>query len=67
MRNNPDDLSNQLITKIKNWLKKEIKHNGEILDGNEILSNGSYNIHYGRHECSESLLRKIKEWENEND
>ena len=26
MRNNPDDLSNQLINQIKKWLKHEIKH-----------------------------------------
>jgi len=61
MRNNPDDLSNQLISKIKAWLKHEIQ-NTELND--EILceSNDDF-IHYGRQECADGLLKQIKKWE----
>ena len=33
MRNNPDDLSNQLIQKIKDWLENEIERNQPVVDG----------------------------------
>tara|TARA_B100000941_G_C28005681_1_gene302750 strand:+ start:259 stop:474 length:216 start_codon:yes stop_codon:yes gene_type:complete len=68
MRNNPDDLSNQLIAKIKKWLKKECKthdkfvkrvENGEqaidICDDPEAL--------YYRNECASDLILQIKKWE----
>ena len=67
MRNNPDDLSNQLIHKIKDWLKDEIKHNQPVVDGREIMSDGTDDIIIGRHECAKSLVRMIKLWENDND
>jgi len=67
MRNNPDDLSNQLISKIKNWLNKEIKYQQPIVDGKVILTDGTDGICEGRHECAKSLLRQIKKWEKEYD
>tara|TARA_R110000764_G_scaffold225953_1_gene315645 strand:- start:313 stop:498 length:186 start_codon:yes stop_codon:yes gene_type:complete len=56
------------INKIKKWLKDEIKHNEEIVnakDNNleEICSDGTDDINYGRSECAESLLEQIKRWE----
>tara|TARA_X000001388_G_scaffold38513_1_gene27160 strand:- start:377 stop:559 length:183 start_codon:yes stop_codon:yes gene_type:complete len=56
------------ISKIKKWLKDEIKHNEEIVnakDNNleEICSDGTDNINYGRSGCAEALLRQIKRWE----
>ena len=61
--NNPDDLSNQLINQIKKWLKHEIKHQQPIVDGKEILTDGTEGICEGRHECAKSLLNQIKKWE----
>ena len=71
MRNNPNDLANQLvaekvniINKIKVWLRGEISdvhsnpHDDDI-DSREL------GILDGRYECAESLLEQIKELENE--
>ena len=64
MRNNPDDLSNQLVQKIKVWLRGEISdvhsnpHDDDI-DSREL------GILDGRYECAESLLEQIKKWEKE--
>lgn len=66
MRNNPDDLSNQLIQKIKNWLESEIEHNQPVVDGRRaIMSDGTADIIIGRHECAKSLKRMIHLWEKE--
>lgn len=64
MRNNPDDLSNQLISKIKVWLRGEISdvrsnpHDDDV-DSREL------GILDGRYECAEGLLEQIKKWEKE--
>jgi len=70
MRNNPDDLSNQLIHKIKDWLENEVYDGAEIVEAKhnndeEITSDGTDNIIYGRAECAESLLKMISRWEKE--
>tara|TARA_S200000501_G_C20464671_1_gene586693 strand:- start:51 stop:272 length:222 start_codon:yes stop_codon:yes gene_type:complete len=70
MRNNPDDLSNQLLTKIKKWLKHEVKEHQDCADAYEngeepILSDNTDEICVGRHEVSESLLHQIAKWEKE--
>lgn len=67
MKNNTDDLANQLIQKIKSWLKEEIEHNQPVVDGIEIMSDGTEDIIIGRHECAKSLKRMIHLWENDND
>jgi len=67
MRNNPDDLSNQLIQKIKKWLKEEIEHSQPVVDGEEEMSDGTEDIIIGRHECAKGLKRMINLWENDND
>ncbi len=45
---------------IKKWLKHEIKHQQPIVDGKEILTDGTEGICEGRHECAKSLLNQIK-------
>ena len=52
-----------VIEKVKLWLEEEVKHNELVLDEKELLSDGSYNIHYGRYECVKSLLRQIDKWQ----
>lgn len=72
MRNNPDDLSNQLIAKIKEWLQDEINTYQEIQsrisDGEEIENIADApEVFFGRSECAEGLLSKIEEWEDGNE
>ena len=72
MRNNPDDLSNQLIAKIKEWLQDEINVYQEIQtrisDGEEIENIADApEVFFGRSECAEGLLSKIEEWEDDNE
>ena len=52
-----------VIEKVKLWLEEEVKHNELVLDEKEMLSDGSYNIHYGRYECVKRLLRQIDKWQ----
>ena len=59
MRGNPDDLSNQLITKIKTWLKEEIDQANE----QEWEETYEVGILEGRAEVCESLLYFIGYWE----
>ena len=65
MRNNPNDLSNQLISKIKNWLEHEVE-NTELTD-EKLCENNDDFICFGRRECAVNILIQIKKWENEND
>ena len=64
MRGNPDDMANQLVNKIKKWLKSEIAdvhsnpHDDDV-DSREL------GILDGRYECARSLITQIKKWENE--
>ena len=58
MRNNPDDLSNQLLNKIKTYLKSETNFI-------TLLSEHDEDILLGRKELAENLLEQITKWENE--
>ena len=61
MRNNPDDLANQLIQKVKDYIQEEIDATELDEDTMESIEDG---ILVGRKELSESLLNQIKKWEN---
>ena len=67
MRNNPDDLANQLVNKIKAWLEDEVKCQGKHPwdNGDEMVDDDGGDICVGRAECAEGLLNQIKQWENE--
>ena len=65
MRNKPDDLSNQIIGKIKKWLKEEIKYNKPILEDEDMMMLSDSEIHEGRNEVAQGLLKLIKKWEKE--
>ena len=56
-----------VLEKVKSWLEGEIEHNEPVLNGDEVLSDGTFGIHEGRSECAISLLEQIKKWENENE
>ena len=65
MRNNPDDLANQLIQKVKNYLKKEVG-NIPYVDI-ETIASLEDGILEGRKELAESLLNQINKWERADD
>ena len=54
------------VEQIKQWLVNEIQHNAPVVDGTEEMSDGSYDIHVGRMECAESLLKQIEESVDDN-
>ena len=62
MRNNPDDLANQLIQKVKDYIQEEIDTTELDEDTMESAEDG---ILVGRKELAESLLKQIKKWEQE--
>ncbi len=63
MRNNPDDLANQLVDKIKTWLRGEVQDVRNNFE--DDLDSTEKGILDGRYECADNLLEQIKEWENE--
>ena len=72
MRGNPDDIANQIISKIKDWLKEEVESQQDVADAKDnkedwVTSDGTDDIIYGRHECAEGLLKQIDKWEKEYD
>ena len=64
MRNNPDDLANQLIQKVKDYLQEEVDNTELDEDTMESAEEG---ILVGRGELAKSLLNQIDKWENENE
>ena len=64
MRNNPDDLANQLIQKVKDWLQEDADFTE--LDEN-TMEGAEEGILVGRKELAESLLNQIDKWENKDD
>jgi hypothetical protein len=59
-----------IMDKVKDWLQEVVHDNREIVNAKEnneeeINSDGTDDILVGWSECSESLLKKISEWENE--
>jgi len=59
------DQKDVVINKIKKWLIDEIVFHQPIVDGDEMLTDGTNDICIGRHECASSLLEQIEKWENE--
>ena len=62
MRNNPDDLANQLIQKVKDYLQEEVD-NTELEETN--MESAYDGILVGRKELSEGLLSQMEKWETE--
>jgi len=61
MRGNSDDLANQLIQKVKDYLKEEVG-NIPYVDI-ETIASLEDGILEGRKELAESLLNQINKWE----
>ena len=62
MRNNPDDLSNQLIAKIKKEISSEIRTYNSHSHEDDVDSR-ELGILDGRHEMAMQIKTLIKEWE----
>ena len=60
MRGNPDDLANQLIQKVKDYLQEDADNTE--LDEN-TMEGAEEGILVGRKELAESLLNQIDKWE----
>ena len=59
-----------LIQKIEEWLEIEVYEGAEIVEAKdsndeEVTSDGTDDIIYGRAECAESLLKQIAKWKKE--
>jgi len=57
-----------LMDKVKMWLRSEISDNQDVVDAKdnneeEVTSDGTDDIIYGRHECATCLYEQILEWE----
>ena len=60
MRNNPDDLANQMLQKVKYYLQGEVD-NTELDE--DIMVSAEDGILVGRKELAESLLSQMEKWE----
>ena len=60
MRNNPDDLANQMLQKVKYYLQGEVD-NTELDE--DIMVSAEDGILVGRKELAESLLLQMEKWE----
>jgi hypothetical protein len=59
-----------IINKVVKWLENEVYEGAEIVKAKhnrdeEVTSDGTDDIIYGRAECAESLLNQIKKWNEE--
>ena len=59
-----------LVQKIEKWLENEVYDGAEIVEAKdnndeEVTSDGTDDIIYGRAECAESLLKQIAKWKKE--
>jgi hypothetical protein len=66
MRNNPDDLSNQLIAKIKKEISSEIRDYKNHSHEDDVDSR-ELGILDGRYEMAMQLKNLITKWEKKND
>ena len=62
MRGNPDDLSNQLLAKIEEWLESELSDYETYKEYVGSVDSFEHGIVAGRAEYSEYLLDQIEKW-----
>ena len=49
-----------MVNSITAWLKDELKHDAEVVNGLEHLTDGTEDIVHGRYEVSRELLHYIR-------
>ena len=59
-----------ILYRVEQWLKNEVESNQDVADAKdnkeeEITSDGTDDIIYGRHECAEGLINIISTWRKE--
>ena len=50
----------QMVNNITRWLKDELKHDAEIVNGLDVMTDGTEDIVHGRYEVSRELLHYIR-------
>ena len=55
----------QMVNNITRWLKDELKHDAEIVNGLDELTDGTEDIVHGRYEVSRELLHYIRSLQGE--
>lgn len=50
----------QIVFNITEWLKDELKHDAEVVNGLEELTDGTEDIVHGRYEVCRELLHYIR-------
>jgi hypothetical protein len=50
----------QIVNNITRWLKDELKHDAEIVNGLDELTDGTEDIVHGRYEVCRELLHYIR-------
>ena len=50
----------QIVNNITRWLKDELKHDAEIVNGLDVMTDGTEDIIHGRYEVSRELLHYIR-------
>jgi hypothetical protein len=54
-----------MVDNITNWLKDELKHDAEIVNGLDELTDGTEDIVHGRYEVCRDLLHYIRSLQGE--
>ena len=49
-----------MVDNITNWLKDELKHDAEVVNGLEVMTDDTEDIIHGRYEVSRELLHYIR-------
>ena len=49
-----------MVDNITNWLRDELKHDAEVVNGLEELTDGTEDIVHGRYEVCRELLHYIR-------
>ena len=55
----------QMVNNITRWLKDELKHDAEVVNGLDELTDGTEDIVHGRYEVSRELLHYIRSLQGE--
>lgn len=55
----------QIVHDITEWLRDELKHDAEVVNGIEELTDGTEDIVHGRYEVCRELLHYIKSLQGE--
>jgi len=50
----------QIVVNITEWLKDELKHDAEIVNGLDVMTDGTEDIIHGRYEVCRDLLHYIR-------